>query len=104
MDKVGEKLLQLVQVGVKLSYYELDNESHKHHGPAMDSHYKLVLVSDDFVDMSLVQRHQAIYKRVHQLMQTPIHALALHCYTAVEWQQRNQKSRATANCLGGGHS
>jgi BolA protein len=100
MNDIGRQLLQLVQVGINLNHYEVENESHKHSGTATDSHYKLVLVSDSFADMGLVQRHQAVYGRAQPLMNTPIHALALHCYTPGEWQQRNQTSRATANCMG----
>ena len=102
MDTKGAKLLAMVQVGMDLYHYELDNESHKHSGPATDSHYKLVLVSAFFNGLNLMKRHQAVYSQV-QPLNTFVHALALHCYTIDEWHQRQQKSPTSTNCMGGGN-
>ena len=41
----------------------IENESHMHSGPATDSHFKVLLVSDDFADKRLVQRHFSTCKR-----------------------------------------
>ena len=41
----------------------LENESSMHNVPAdSESHFKLVIVSDDFIEMTKVKRHQLIYK------------------------------------------
>ena len=85
-------------------YFEIENESHMHSGPATDSHFKLVMVSNDFEGKRLVQRHQMIYKVLADEMQNPIHALAMHLYTEAEWQDKKGQVMASPNCMGGSKS
>ena len=66
-------------------HVELVNESHMHAGPATESHFKLVLVSDVFTGLSAVKRHQAVYKVLQDELAGPVHALALHLYAPAEW-------------------
>lgn len=98
---VAERIEHLVREGVQVELFQLENESHMHSGPATESHFKLVLVSSDFEGKRLVQRHQQVYGLVSELMQNPIHALALHLHTPNEWQERNGAVPASPNCLGG---
>ena len=101
MDTTANKLLDLVLTPLNISHHQLDNDSHKHSGSATDSHYNLVLVSDDFAALGPVKRHQKVYALVGELMQNPSHALALHCYTPEQWQAKQEKMPATAPCMGG---
>jgi|TARA_B100000787_G_scaffold7040_1_gene5260 BolA protein len=101
VDTTANKLLELVLTPLNISHHQLDNDSHKHSGSATDSHYNLVLVSDDFAALGPVKRHQKVYALVGELMQNPIHALALHCYTSEQWQAKQEKMPATAPCMGG---
>lgn len=80
---------------------ELLNESHMHAGPATESHFKLILVSEAFTGLRPVARHQAVYRLLAEELQGPIHALALHLYTPEEWQQASVP--ASPPCQGGGH-
>lgn len=101
MDTTAQKLLESVLLPLKVSHHQLDNDSHKHSGSATDSHYNLVLVSQQFEGLGLVKRHQQVYALVGDLMNSPIHALALHCYTPDQWQARQAKMPVTAPCMGG---
>jgi len=101
VDTTANKLLELVLAPLNITYHQLDNDSHKHSGSATNSHYNLVLVSDDFVGVGLVKRHQQVYALVGELMSNPIHALSLHCYTTDQWQAKQEKMPATAPCMGG---
>jgi BolA protein len=60
-----------------------------HAGPATDSHYKLILVSEAFEGLSKVKRHQRLYSILKDELAGPVHALALHLYTPQEWQAVN---------------
>jgi len=82
----------------------VENESHMHGGPATESHYKLTLVSDCFDELSPVKRHQRVYKLLAAELESGVHALALHLYTANEWQQRQSTSPTSPNCRGGSKS
>ncbi|MCA6062753.1 BolA family protein [Thalassolituus marinus] len=80
-------------------HIELLNESHMHAGPATDSHFKLVLVSEAFDGLRAVARHQKVYALLKDELAGPVHALALHLYTPQEWLSANVP--ASPNCQGG---
>lgn len=82
----------------------VENESHLHGGPATESHYRVTVVSDRFVPMSRVQRHQHAYKLLAAQLAGGVHALALHLYTAPEWEDRRQAAPISPNCRGGSKS
>jgi len=67
---------------------DLVNESHLHagHTGAEDGrgHFRLNIISDHFSGQSLVQRHQAIYKILDDMLKTDIHALAINAKTPGE--------------------
>ena len=66
-----------------------------------ETHFRVVLVSPAFDGKRKVARHQAVYAAVAEQLAGPVHALALHTYTAQEWQDRAQQSPASPDCLGG---
>ena len=71
------------------SYLEVINESSGHGGyfPGKESHFKVIVVSDAFDGLRLVQRHQKVYAVATDLMSPgKIHALAIHAYIPSEWQ------------------
>ena len=85
-----------------LQHLEVINESANHNvPPGSESHFKVVLVSEAFADKSLVQRHRLVNQLLAQELSERIHALALHTYTAEEWQKRNAGAPMSPPCLGG---
>lgn len=97
-QRIQEKLLKAFTP----DFIELVNESHMHSVPKnSETHFKLTLVCDSFSGINKVKRHQQIYAILADDMQNPVHALALHLYTPQEWQQREQQSPDSPNCLGG---
>jgi len=81
-------------------YVELVNESHMHSvPPGSESHFKLVLVTEQFAGLRAVARHQKVYAALGEVMQQ-IHALALHTYTPAEWQAQGA-APASPQCMGG---
>ncbi len=83
-------------------FLEVENESHQHSVPPnSETHFRVVLVSDAFEGKRKVARHQAVYAAVADQLAGPVHALALHTYTAREWQERRQAAPDSPECLGG---
>lgn len=83
------------------SALHIENESYRHHsGKGAESHFKVVLVSEQFVGMRAVARHRAVYKCLAQELENGVHALALHLYTESEWQAENGVIPASTNCVG----
>lgn len=91
---------QVVSRVFEPQHLELVNESYMHSVPAgSESHFKLVLVSEQFSGLRAVARHQKVYAALGELMQQ-IHALALHTYTPEEWQDQGAAPESP-KCLGG---
>tara|TARA_A100001388_G_scaffold277039_1_gene266598 strand:- start:20598 stop:20903 length:306 start_codon:yes stop_codon:yes gene_type:complete len=96
-DKIEEKL----KTQISTLYVEVINESPNHNVPdGAESHFKVIVVSNDFENMRPVQRHQLIYKALNEEMKL-IHAIAIHPFTKIEWDKNNQSSSDSPDCLGG---
>ena len=82
-------------------YLAVVNESDQHHvPPGSESHFKVTLVSDQFNDKRLIERH----RQVNQVLRAEfadIHALALHLYTVNEWRQKQATAPDSPKCRGG---
>jgi BolA protein len=101
MGPVEESIRDILQAEFSPSYMDVVNESYMHAVPkGSESHFKLVLVTDQFNKQRAVQRHQAVYKALAGPLQHTVHALALHTYTPVEWEREGEPPRSP-NCLGG---
>ncbi|MFI8557773.1 BolA family protein [Pseudomonas putida] len=81
-------------------HLEVLNESHMH-SRGQETHYKAVIVSEQFAGLNSVKRHQKVYATMGELM-GEIHALAIHTYTAEEWAKVGA-APASPVCAGGGH-
>ena len=53
-----------LQLALEPEYFEVVNESSQHSGPATESHFKIVVVSSDFDEMKLIDRHRFINKLI----------------------------------------
>lgn len=79
---------------------EVINESHMHSGPATESHFKVVAVSDAFDGKMLIARHRMINAALAEELQQ-IHALALHTMTPDEYFEKAGKVADSPECGGG---
>ncbi len=85
------------------NFLQVENETHNHNVPAdAESHYKVVLVSDEFLEKPLIQRHRLVNKCLADELQNGIHALAIHTFTEKEWSDRGFTEMASPQCHGGG--
>jgi BolA protein len=50
-----------------------------------ESHFKIVVVSDNFNNLSIIQRHKLIYKILDNIMDK-IHALSIHAFNEKEFK------------------
>lgn len=68
-------------------YLQVINESHMHNVPAKaETHFKIIIVSDAFENLSLVQRHKLVFKLLATEMTQGLHALSLHTLTQTQWE------------------
>ena len=80
----------------------IDNDSKRHAGPATDSHFRLVIVSDSFEGLNSVKRHRLIYKCLADELAGPVHALQLKCLTPSEYDAADGDVSLQAPPCGGG--
>ena len=87
------------------THLEVINESSQHNVPVdSETHFRVVMVSDEFAGKRKVARHRLIYGLLRDELAGPVHALSLHVYTPQEWAGRTAPAPASPPCLGGGAS
>ncbi|MGE8177885.1 BolA family protein [Pseudomonas fluorescens] len=82
------------------AHLEVLDESHMH-SRGLQTHFKAVVVSEQFAGLNSVKRHQKVYATLGDLM-GEFHALALHTYTPEEWAKTGA-APASPTCAGGSH-
>lgn len=89
--------------GIQMMHMQVINESSNHNvPPGSESHFKVVLVSNDFDGKNLLARHRLVNSILANELQGKIHALAIHTYTEAEWRAQNGNAPMSPPCLGGG--
>lgn len=91
-------LLQEALQALQPKHLEVLDESHMH-SRGLETHYKAVVVSEQFAGLNAVKRHQKTYACLGELI-GQIHALALHTYTPDEWLKQGV-APASPTCKGG---
>ena len=95
-----QQIEQRLEAAFGPAFLQVENESHMHSGPATESHFKVVIVSEAFTGLPLIKRHRAVHEALGELM-SQFHALALHAYTPEQWAQRDG-APSSPPCRGGG--
>jgi len=83
---IEKKIINSLNENFKLASLKIVNESFMHNVPeGSESHFKIVIVSDNFIKKSLIQRHKEIYKALGEIM-NDIHALSIHAFDNKEFE------------------
>ncbi|SFV63357.1 Cell division protein BolA [hydrothermal vent metagenome] len=94
-----QHLTTQLKMAFEPSYLEVINESHDHSGGSTESHFKIIVVSDKFIGLKLIERHRQINELFKEEL-IHIHALAMHTYTLEEWNKKNHKFPKSPECQG----
>lgn len=88
--------------GLKLSHLEVVNESYMHNVPkGSESHFKVLVVSDDFKGVQLIKRHRMVLGLVKdELKEDFVHALSIEAKVQEELKE-NYKLDPSPSCKGG---
>lgn len=93
-----DSIEQALRSALQPQHLQVLDESHMH-SRGQETHYKAVIVSEQFGGLNAVKRHQKAYAAMGDLMQQ-VHALALHTYTPEEWAEQGV-APASPVCAGG---
>lgn len=92
---------QLINKFIPL-HIEVIDESHSHNVPeGSESHFKVILVSEQFSEKSLIARHREVNSALKEEFEQGMHALALHTMTPDEWFAKGGDYPQSPPCLGG---
>ena len=80
MGKIKNTIKDLLNTEFNPATLIIENESFMHNVPEnSESHFKIILASECFKDVSNVKRHQLIYKSLENVM-NKIHALSIYAF------------------------
>jgi BolA protein len=74
---IRERLAALDPVQMDLVDESSQHAGHAGYRPGGGTHWRLTIVSPRFAGQSTVARHRMVYQALGELMQNPIHALAI---------------------------
>lgn len=84
-----EQIKRLLNEALSPEHIEIIDNSAAHSGhPGAQNgggHYHVTIVAQAFEGVSLVQRHQLIYKALGDMMKQQIHALSINAITPTEY-------------------
>lgn len=99
---IAQLIEQKLADAIALAHLEVINESAGHNVPAgSESHFKVVLVAEDFAGVRLLARHRRVNEILATELAGSVHALAIHTYTPAEWQTRFGAAPMSPPCHGG---
>jgi len=97
-----QTIISKLEKALSPEHLKVIDESHMHNVPdGSESHFKVVIVSDNFKDKLPVARHRMVNKALEEELKREIHALALHTLTMEEWFEKG-KAPESPPCEGGG--
>lgn len=97
-----ESIEEKLATALTPEHLQVLNESNNHNvPPGSETHFKVVVVSPLFAGERLLARHRRINALLADELAGGVHALALHTYTADEWQRRFGNVPMSPPCLGG---
>tara|TARA_B100000029_G_scaffold409401_1_gene410949 strand:+ start:155 stop:424 length:270 start_codon:yes stop_codon:yes gene_type:complete len=85
---INSKIEHILREHINIFKIDIIDESYKHRNHKKDTsggHFKLLIVSDDFKEMSLLSRHRLIYQALDKMIKTEIHALSIKALSIGEY-------------------
>ena len=87
---IQSKIAHLIKDGINIIHLDIIDDSHKHAHHKKDTrggHFKLLVVSEDFLNKNLLERHRLIYSILDSMMKIDIHALSMKTLTQDEYKK-----------------
>ncbi len=99
---VQKQIMQTLSDALRLAHLDVINESGMHNVPkGSETHFKVVAVSEQFIDQSLINRHRMINTLLAKQLAGGVHALSLQTMTPDEWQASGGEVVDSPLCQGG---
>ena len=86
--RIRERLAALEPMQLELVDESAEHAGHAGARPGGNTHWRLTIVSPRFAGQPTVARHRMVYQALGELMQNPIHALAISARSPEETKGR----------------
>lgn len=98
---VAQRIEQKLRESFSPAHLQVLNESHRHSVPKnSETHFKVLVVSDKFEGLPLLQRHRLVNAALQEELDTGVHALSIVSKTPAQWDPSSQV-KPSPNCQGG---
>ena len=90
-QSIKSKMKKRLETELKLVHFEVKDFTGRHLNHKLHDggfHLESIIVSNDFLDINLVERHKLVYKAIGSLMKHEIHALSMKTLTKDEWNDK----------------
>ena len=87
---IGDKIKQTLESSLNLHHFEIKDFTGRHLNHEQHDggfHLEAIIVSNDFTDKSLIERHKLVYASLGDLMKHEIHAFSMKTLTNDEWKK-----------------
>lgn len=94
------RIAEVLKSAFKGAKIFLENES-MHHlvPPNSETHFKLLVISDDFLGISKVGRQRMVYGPLNSEFKAGLHALTLRALTTSEWESGQGENFISPECM-----
>ena len=90
---ISNKIEQKLNNNLDLLHFEVKDFTGRHLNHEQHDggfHLEAVIVSEDFINKSLIERHKMIYTALDNLLKHEIHAFSMKTLTPDEWENKNK--------------
>ena len=90
---ISNKIEQKLNNNLDLLHFEVKDFTGRHLNHEQHDggfHLEAVIVSEDFINKSLIERHKRIYTALGDLLKHEIHAFSMKTLTPDEWENKNK--------------
>ena len=88
---IEKEIKDRLQKNMHLEHFKIKDFTGRHLNHKLHEggfHLEAIIVSKDFEDKGLIDRHRLVYESVGDLMQHEIHALSMKTLTPDEWEKQ----------------
>ena len=88
--EINQKIEHHLKTELDLHHFEIKDFTGRHLNHKQNDggfHLEAIIVSDNFINQTLIERHRTVYKALGDLMNHEIHAFSMKTLTIKEWNK-----------------
>ncbi len=88
--EIKKEIKKRLEEKLNLIHFEIKDFTGRHLNHKLHEggfHLETTIVSNDFTDKTLIERHRLVYDAMGELMKHEIHALSMKTLTGDEWEK-----------------